>query len=245
MPFHVTMRIPPLLNVDPIVTRTLAEYADFLPAVSHGLNRDLTRRLGVIAFRVALVHALVERASSVNADHLERAIALTEYARRGIAWVFGDTIGNPDANLLQRNLVAVGRLRNRTIARNLIRDPIRRQAAIDELLRLGWAQVVTTQTSGRPRTELVATTDRGAFVPFVQGFAMRTPSEPENVDRSAKSAQIDGQKPDKSLPEGGQKVPEVSPDWVSPCHFYQEHQMAHHLTAAGWVCDICRKDEPQ
>jgi len=75
---------------------------------------------------------------------------------------------------------------------------------------------------------------------------MRTPNSSETLDKSRVTSVPEvGQKRDKSLPEVGQKVPEVSPDWVSPCHFYSEHQMAHHLTAAGWVCDICRKDEPQ
>jgi hypothetical protein len=45
------------------------------------------------------------------------------------------------------------------ITRELVRDPIRRQAAIDELLRLDLAQVQTTypEGGGRPRSELVGT----------------------------------------------------------------------------------------
>lgn len=235
---RAAQRTPPLLLVDPAVTRTLAEYADFLPTVAFGLGRDLTRRLAVIAFRVALVHALMERAAAVTPAHLERAIALTEYARGGIAWVFGDTIGNPDADLLFRHLVAEGRLRRTTITRQIIRDPIRRQTAIDELVRLGRAQVVTVQTAGRARSELVPVPDAGAFVHFFQGFDNRTPPTTENVEEMEISAQDAGKKVDESRKEGGRKVQEVG-HWAGPCHFYQEHQSQHRQTAAGWVCDIC------
>lgn len=239
---RAALRNPPLLQVDPTVTATLAAYAEFLPTASAGLARDLTRRLGIIAFRVALVHALIEGAVTVLPQHLDRALALTEYARRGIDWVFGDTIGNPDANLLFRHLDAGGRLSGRTITRQIIRDPIRRQGAIDELVRLGRAVVVTIQTAGRPRTELSKGLVGGAFVPFVQGSAMSTPENAENVELMDKSAQGLGQKPDKSLPEGGQKVSEVGAEWLSPCHFYRDHQTAHRQTPKGWVCDICRPD---
>jgi hypothetical protein len=247
-------RRPPLLEVEPAVTKTLGEYSDFLPRAAFGLGRDLTRRLGIIAFRVALIHALVERAHRVTSEHLQRAIELTEYARRGIAWVFGDTIGNPDADLLFRHLVASGRLRQNTITRQIIRDPIRRQSAIDELVRLGRAQVVTVMTGGRTRAELVPTPGGGAFVHFVQGSAYPTTQIVQSVDEMDESAQTLGRKVDESwtlLDESGQKsagsengsglgrkVDERS-GWAGPCHFYADHQTAHRQTPKGWVCDIC------
>lgn len=233
---------PSLLEVEPGLTKILQEYADFLPTVAHGLSKDLTRRLQVIAFRVALVHALVERALTVTVEHLRRALALTEYARRGIAWVFGDTIGNPDADLLFRHLQASGRLRQTTITRQIIRDPIRRQVAIDELLRLGRAQVVTVQTAGRARSELVPTRVDGASFHSFQGLDNRTPKNAENVERMEISAQGDGKKVEESRKEGGTKGtkdPRDHATWVAPCHFYQDHLSAHRQTPEGWVCDIC------
>lgn len=180
---RAAQRIPALLEVEPAVTRMLAEYADFLPSVAFGVGRDLTRRLGIIAFRVALTHALVERATHVTIEYLQRALELAEYARRGIAWVFGDTIGNPDADLLFRHLVQSGRLRQNVITRQIIRDPLRRQAAIDELLRLGRAHVLTVQqTGGRPRSELVPVTGAGTFVRFNQVSAFPHSENTENVD---------------------------------------------------------------
>jgi len=143
------------LGVAPAVTDALDGYYRFLGAEERGTALDLSRRLPTIAFRLALVHALVERSSQVTADHLERALALTEYARSGIPWVFAGATSNPDADLLLRALQKSGGLRKHTITRELIRDPLRRQAAIDELVRLGEAVLVTTLiTGGRPREEL-------------------------------------------------------------------------------------------
>ncbi len=170
------------LTVDPAVVRVLAEYADWLPTVTHGLAHDLVRRLSVIAFRIALVHALVERSAQVELDHLRRALALTEYARAGIPWVFGDTIGNKDADLLLRHLSATGRLRKNSITREIIRDPVRQQAAIDELLRLGHAHLETIhpEGGGRPRTELV--TSFGG--PFIHAFSSESLGDTQNRGRN-------------------------------------------------------------
>jgi hypothetical protein len=210
-----------LLLVDASVTERLAQYADFLPQIAFGVARDLTRRMSIIAFRVALVHALVEQSVRVTLEHLERALALTEYARRGLAWVFGDTIGNPDADLLFRHLQAAGRLTRRAITQQIIRDPIRRQAAIDELLRLGRARVEAVHTTGRARVDLVPGRDEGAFVPFVpsmqgasvplvQGLSNRTSENTETVEYLHTSEWDAAQKPHRSSTEGAQKHTEVS-----------------------------------
>ena len=159
------------LAVDHAVVDTLSAYADFLPGVSSGVAHDLSRRYSVIAFRIALVHATAERSARITTAYLERALALVEYARSGIGWVFGGTVSDPHADLLLRHLQAAGSLQQRLVSR-LIRDPIKRQGAIDELLRLGYARVeATTPTTrgGRPRTDLVLEPGKGRFVPFVPG----------------------------------------------------------------------------
>ena len=252
------------IDVEPVVVRTLSEYADFLPRASSGLANDLARRLSIITFRVALVHALVERADRVTAEHLERALALAEYSRRGIPWVFGNTIGNRDADLLLRHLQAAGVLRTRSIARGIIRDPIRRQDAIDELVRLGYARVVSVETGGRPRSELRLDLDGRSFVAFDRLWN-KPPGKThgESGQKIPSERETASQKPAKSLPEACQKparsVTEVPAEpekravdhstgetqaaeeatWAKPCSDYLPHQTSHRNTPDGWACIVC------
>lgn len=229
------------LGVEQAVTRALAEYNSFLAEHTTGIAYDLTKRYSVIAFRVALVHALVDGDKTVAADHLERAIALTEYARRGIPWVFGDTVGDPLAALLFRELVAAGRLTRTQITRFVIRDPQKRQAAIDELLRINRAVLVQVQTRGRVRHELrPAELLYSKDGPFLQVHALRTPSTSSEAERMERSAQGDGKKVEKSWKEDGKKT---ASETVF-CHFYRDHQSHHRQVAGRWICDICAPESP-
>ena len=163
------------VGVDQDVITALVAYGDWLPDVSWGIARDLTRRLPVIAFRIALIHALVDRDLRVTLKHLNRALALTEYARHGIPWVFREIVGDKDADLLLRHLRASGRLTKTMITREILRDPGRQQAAIDVLRGLGLADIETSHQvrGGRPRAELVISTKGGLF----PNFQYATPSE--------------------------------------------------------------------
>lgn len=234
---------PPLLAVEPGVTRTLSDYSDFLGKTAHGLALDLTKRFAIIAFRIALVHALVERSTVVATGHLHRGLALTEYARRGIPWVFGETIGDPNAAYLYRQLVESGRLTQNVITRHIIRDPIKRQAAIDELLRIGRARRVTIQTSGRSRHELVPVVDdRRPFVTFVHVSTTEAESARKNLDEMDESPELStnglGQKVDESWTKVGQKPPSNVTEGIR-CHYYQDHQSAHKFVDNRWMCPIC------
>ena len=260
----------PPLAVDRAVTTTLSEYADFLPTSGSGLVRDLTRRFAVIAFRLALVHALTERSASVTIPFLDRALALTEYARRGLPWVFGDLAGNRDAALLLRALQAHGSLRKNTITRQLIRDPLRQQDAIDELVRLGVAKVVTVhpERGGPIRTELHASVGGGSFVPFVHGFGVFSNDAADSIGRMDERSSIEHETGmnglDERLDERRTNVDErgrtVLPSetvldtatgevqtvagavWVEPCRDYPAHRNDHRNSAVGWYCSICRPD---
>jgi hypothetical protein len=243
---------PPTLSVDPAVRDRLSEYADFLPTVSYGLASDLTRRYQVIALRIALIHALADRSSTVESKHLDRALALTEYARQGIGWVFGDTIGDAYANLLYRQLVEEGELTQNRITRGVIRDPIKRQAAVDELLRIGKAEIVTVSgTGGRSRKLLRPTPGSGAFVHFVHSSAIR---HGETVDERVfmdESVQTGWTKAGEKVDERWTKAPNDPPLTENSvtsngasvtCHFYVEHQTQHRWNGSRWVCPVCDPD---
>ena len=250
------LETPRILAVDPAVTRTIAAYADFLPGASSGAARDLTKRLPVIAFRLALVHAMSERAEAVTPEQLERGLALTEYARAGIDWVFGGTVGNRDADLLLRHLQKSGRLTRRQ-AERVVRDTLRRQDAIDELVRLGHAAVVTVHaTRGRPREELQLARSGGPSSRFSPPPGLRPrPDVPNPGTNGTNSTDGLGERWD----EGGRKLgrsPAEDPlvdtatgevtatseaTWASPCRDYRAHQDHHHNTAEGWVCLACQQ----
>lgn len=236
-----------ILAVDHDVIEALSTYADFLPGVSSGIAGDLTRRYAVIAFRVALVHAMAERSKVVTTHHLVRSLALVEYARSGIGWVFGGTVNDPYADLLLRHLQSARSLRQATVTR-LIRDPIKRQAAIDELIRLEYARVANVHvTGGRPRTELVMEPGKGDFLPFLPTFrnrAERNSRTPGIKEERARTAW-------KELEESGKEVVESQaldtstgevsdqPTWLRPCRDYLPHRDQHRNTKAGWVCLAC------
>lgn len=252
----------PVAGVHPRVTATLTEYQDHVTRTSQGTAADLVRRMSGTAFRLALVHAMADRSGQVGPEHLERALAVTEYARRGLGWVFGGSVGNRDADLLLRTLRKVGRLRLRTITRELFRDPLRRQAAMDELHRLGYARIeVVQETGGRPREELVHTLQTGAFVHFGHVSNISdTPDAPDagqngqkstdGLDRSRTEA---GQNVDRSVTEPpvheavdattGEVASTTTGDWLRPCRDYARHQDSHRNTAGGWVCLACDQEE--
>jgi hypothetical protein len=260
---------PRRLTVTPATARLVSEYAEHVTTTSAGVARDLVRRYGTIAVRLAMIHAAVERSPVVGAQHLERAVALTEYARRGIAWVFGQTIGSRDADLLLRHLRQSGPLRKNTITRHIIRDPQRQQDAIDELVRLGYAAVeITAPTTGGRLTQLRATGLGVAFVPFVQVFAESHGVNHVNLGRLDERPPIEHEMAGFGLDERwtnagrtvderghtepseavvdittGEVEPRGSAEWAAPCRAYTEHRDHHRNTPAGWVCLACAPQE--
>jgi len=154
------------LPVDDDVRSTLAEYAEHLRATTTGLTLRLTARLAVGALRLALVHAAADRAMTVGRDHLERALALTEYGRRSLPWVFGPVLGNPDTRTVYRMLHDPDRAASGLVwevMRARLHHADRVQAAVDELQDLGLARIERQfqprggVPTGRPRRVLWAT----------------------------------------------------------------------------------------
>ncbi|MBX3031896.1 MAG: bifunctional DNA primase/polymerase [Chloroflexi bacterium] len=247
-------RRPPELETDDKVSDLLAEYDEFLRAGAVGTAFDMTRRYAAIAYRIALVHAAAERSETVTKEHAYRALALTEYARAGLEWVFGKSVGDEDTTLLARHLEAEGTLSNAIISKYLIRIPSRRQAATDELQRLGIARVRQVGTKGRKRTELVWVDRPKAnfrdFSTLFGGYREQAPAPP-SVDKRAEGAQ----KARESRAEGAQKSAEVDvvdtmtgeverqseTIWSSECSDIPGHADHHRNTPNGWVCVDCNK----
>jgi hypothetical protein len=222
----------------------LSAYGDHLRARTTGSSAPLTRRYPTIAFRIALVHAASEMVGEVRIDHVRRAIALCEYGRASLPFVFADTLGNAQATHLLRMLQQSesGVLTLTDLGREFMRDPIKRQIVIDDLQELGLARVVRVRTNGRARTELHLVPQEGGFADFAALFG--TPKGgPAAAPRSGKCEKGAGkgrQSPGEGaakVPEGAAKAPEDT--WAKPCERYVDHRSEHRAYLMGWVCLAC------
>jgi hypothetical protein len=247
---RATIQRPAQLRAGDGVDDLLSEYDEFLRAESIGLAADMTRRFGVIAFRIGLVHASVERSGLVTREHVLRAIALTEYARSGLAFSFGDALGDASATHLMRMLLESddGTLPQWVISKYFIRDPIKRQAAIDDLCRLGVAEVVKVSTRGRPATMLRLLPRKRDFLDFCALIGLEPKRESlatERGERGISRAEVRRSSVGDSA-EGAQKVrrsAQKSGSWAHPCRDYAAHQDHHRRTGEGWTCDACHPEK--
>ncbi len=73
----------------------------------YGLFASMTARTEAQIVRLALVYALIDRASAIGVVHLQAARALWAYAERSVAYVFGSSTGDRHADAL-RDLIADG-----------------------------------------------------------------------------------------------------------------------------------------
>ncbi len=121
-----------------------------------GLVGALTSRSEAHALRLALIHAVADRTSSIKLEHLEAALAFWQYSEATVQWIWGDLLGNTAADEILRQLEAAGA---QGLSRTAIRDNFshdRRAAGIDAALvlleqrRLAFWR--TVPTPGRPAT---------------------------------------------------------------------------------------------
>lgn len=73
-----------------------------LSAGRPGLLGAVCGRAEAHVVRLALLYAVLERRDAIDADHLRAALALWDYAARSAAFVFGDSLGDPVADEINR-----------------------------------------------------------------------------------------------------------------------------------------------
>jgi hypothetical protein len=103
--------------------------------------------------RLALLYALLDRASEVRLEHLSAAEALWAYAERSVQYVFGSSTGNRHADVL-RDMLADGPVEWSDAKRSLgLRTAADLRDAVETLLVLGIAEVVPVgkAAGGRPK----------------------------------------------------------------------------------------------
>jgi hypothetical protein len=74
-----------------------------------GLAGALLARAEAHVMRLALIYALMDRSALIGASHIMAALALWEFVERSVAFVFGDSLGDPVADDLLRLLRGAGR----------------------------------------------------------------------------------------------------------------------------------------
>ncbi len=71
-----------------------------------GLLGAVTSRAEAHTMRLAMLYALIDRSPVIRADHLRSGLALWRFAERSAAFIFGDALGDPDADALLEALRA-------------------------------------------------------------------------------------------------------------------------------------------
>jgi hypothetical protein len=123
-----------------------------LTAERSGLTGALVARAAAHVLRLSVAYALLDAAPCIRREHLRAALAVWGYAEASALSIFGDSLGDPVADTIERALRARGPL-----TRNEIRDIFQRHVGserIDAALRLlesgGRARRTTRETAGRP-----------------------------------------------------------------------------------------------
>ena len=129
----------------------LTLWYDVYPELSEGrpgLLGAMTGRSEAHTVRLALIYALLDESRVIQKIHLQAALELWRYAEASVAFVFGDAIGDPFVDELERAIRSHENGMTRT------KDQIDR--ALRVLLELGRIRRVKEETGGRPTERWVA-----------------------------------------------------------------------------------------
>ncbi len=114
-----------------------------------GMTGALTRRRASQAARLALIYALLDKASAIDVVHLKAAFAVVEYVQRSVVYVFGDSTGDIHADALRKLLREEGQVDWKTLKGELgLRYAAEVNGVVNVLVGLGLATVLTVKRTG-------------------------------------------------------------------------------------------------
>lgn len=119
-----------------------------------GVLGSVTSRSAPHVLRLAMLYALVDRRPEIADDHLRAALGLWDASARCAAYIFGESLGYPDADRILAALRATpggltrSEIRSGVFHRNARSERIK--AALAVLLRHRLIREVTEATDGRP-----------------------------------------------------------------------------------------------
>jgi hypothetical protein len=131
-------------------------WREVYPALSEGkmgMFGSATSRAEAQVLRLALVYAVLDGAPAIAAEHLLAALAVWDYCEASARFIFGDSLGYPEADRVLRALRANANGLTRTEIRDLFgrnRSEAEITAALTTLEERGLARRVQVPTEGRP-----------------------------------------------------------------------------------------------
>ena len=131
-----------------------------------GLAGAATARAEAHTVRLALIHALLDCSDVIQLEHLEAALGFWAYGAASARWVFGDSIGDPNAD----EIWALARDRHDGITRTEVSNLFSRNKKAREIDRAltvledaGRLQRTTVSDGrGRPAESWLPTNERAA-----------------------------------------------------------------------------------
>jgi hypothetical protein len=133
-------------------------YSD-LSAGKPGLLGAITARAEAQTVRLALTYALLDGVDAIDEPHITAALALWEYCEQSAKYIFGNTLGDPVADDIERALQQAG---TTGMTRTGIRDMFGRNKSGERIA----AALALLVTRGRARTEPTTTGGRSAETYF-------------------------------------------------------------------------------
>lgn len=133
-----------------------ALWYEVYPALSAGrpgLVGAITSRAEAQVMRLACIYALLERSEVIALVHLEAALELWRYAEQSARFIFGDSLGDSDADAILSALRSHTAGMTRSQIRDLFgghRSAQRIERALSTLLKAGQIQCEAEETGGRP-----------------------------------------------------------------------------------------------
>jgi hypothetical protein len=130
-----------------------AEIYHELSSDRQGLAGTLLGRAEAHVMRLAGIYAILDEHSAIDLPHLKAALGLWQYAEHSTRLIFGDSLGDPDADTMVRAIRTAGELSDSDLS-NLFgrhRSAGRLERAKGVILASGLAHCSTVETGGRPR----------------------------------------------------------------------------------------------
>jgi hypothetical protein len=123
-----------------------------LSADRAGLLGATVARASAQAIRLAMLYAVLDRSELIEVDHLRAALEVWSYCEASAEFIFGDQLGDPDADAI----LAALRSSSQGLTRTQIRDLFSRhlstnriERALTTLATHNLATITHAQTSGR------------------------------------------------------------------------------------------------